>query len=330
MSLYIDHVISEGLLDHKSHRTQTLVTATTSGTLALDVNSEAVHVFTGTTAGQIVTLPSATTLTIGYRYQLNNDSTQNVTVKDFDGTTLMLLASDTRGFFTLVDASATAGVWSFFAVRKLPQSPEQFLATYSGSGLSVSYTGGNANFDGSFSQINSGSIALPASTTDGWLYVDIDGVVKATSTIPDNALTLYKFTTSEDTVTHLEDFRDVYDQNLVWGIDANISSVTNSGTASGGVLERYARADHVHGSTLPLYKSGVVASGSFEGNPKTYAVTFATAFGDANYSVSVIGGDGRSWIITNQAAGGFTISSQANQALTASVSWIAVAHGASL
>ncbi len=329
MTLYIDNLVSEGLLDHKSHRTQTLVTTVSAGTLTLTSTSESLQVFTGTTSGQIVKLPDATTLSVGYRYQFNNDSTQNVAIQNSASTQLLLLASTQRAFFLLTNAGTAAGTWSYIVVNKLPATPEQFLVTYPGTGLSVDYTGGNANFDGSFTQVAGGSIALPASTTDGWIYVDIDGVVKATASIPNNALTLYKFTTSTDTVTSLSDYRDDYDQNLVWGVVGDVAAVRYNSTANAGTLEKYARADHTHAANFPLYKSGSVAQGSFTGNPKTAAVTFTTAFPSTSYAVTVTGSDGRSWIVTNITTGGFTINAQANQDLTGPVFWNATLIGES-
>lgn len=74
-------------------------------------------------------------------------------------------------------------------------------------------------------------------------------------------------------------------------------------------------------------KAGIVAAGSFSGNPKKYAVTFSTAYADANYAISIIGGDARSWSVESVTASGFTINSNANTALTASVRWITQYQG---
>jgi len=74
-------------------------------------------------------------------------------------------------------------------------------------------------------------------------------------------------------------------------------------------------------------KSGTVSSGTFAGSPKTATVTLTTAFVDANYSVSVLGQDGRSWKYQSKIAGSFVINTQANTALTAAVDWIAVYQG---
>lgn len=74
-------------------------------------------------------------------------------------------------------------------------------------------------------------------------------------------------------------------------------------------------------------KAGVVLPGSFSGNPKKTTVTFASAFADANYSVSIIGIDSRSWSIESVSAGSFIINARANGALTGKVYWTATKHG---
>ena len=77
----------------------------------------------------------------------------------------------------------------------------------------------------------------------------------------------------------------------------------------------------------PKIKSGVVAAGSFAGNPKKATVTFGTAFADANYSVSIVGVDSRAWSIETVAAGSFVINARANANLTGNVHWTATKNG---
>jgi len=77
----------------------------------------------------------------------------------------------------------------------------------------------------------------------------------------------------------------------------------------------------------PKIKSGVITAGTFTGNPKKATVTFGTAFADANYSVSIIGIDSRSWAIETVAAGSFIINANANLALTGNCYWVATKHG---
>ena len=80
---------------------------------------------------------------------------------------------------------------------------------------------------------------------------------------------------------------------------------------------------------LVATKAGEVAAGSFTGSPLTAGVTFSTAFADANYSVSIVGADARSWTVASKTAAGFTIESNSATALTGPVMWTAIKHGES-
>lgn len=97
------------------------------------------------------------------------------------------------------------------------------------------------------------------------------------------------------------------------------SEILNTGTG--------AKADRVVTfKDLAAYeppKSGIVPNSSFTGTPRTAAVTFVTAFSDNNYTVVLSGADKRTWSSENKSASGFTINSNANQALTGSVYWMA-------
>jgi hypothetical protein len=68
-------------------------------------------------------------------------------------------------------------------------------------------------------------------------------------------------------------------------------------------------------------KSGIVAAGSFSGNPKKYTVVFGTNFSDTNYSILIDGIDARSWTYEVKTVSGFIIDANANQTLTSEVSW---------
>jgi len=330
MSLFIDNATVEGALQHQSWNTGTTSTAVSASTQSLTVTSTTTQLYTGGTAGQIVKMPDCTTFTqIGQRYQLHNDSTQNVTVQDNAAVQLFLLGANQRAFMVCASTGSAAGLWSWIIADKSTSSFEQFTVTYPGTGLAVNYTGGNAHFNGSTFVVAGGSITLGASITNGWIYVDINGTVTSAASLPVNTMPLYQFTTSGAAVTVLTDNRDVVDQNLVWGVLADIVANTYNNTKSAGVLEKYARADHSHGGSGLLSKSGAIAAGTFTGNPKTATVTFGTAFPSVP-NVVVTGSDGRSWTITAASTTAFTVSAQANQALTNPVYWVASITGESV
>ena len=70
--------------------------------------------------------------------------------------------------------------------------------------------------------------------------------------------------------------------------------------------------------------SGSVAS--FSGAPKTSSVTFASAFANNLYAVTVTGEDARLFTIQSKTSAGFTINSNSSVALTGPVYWIATAY----
>ena len=61
----------------------------------------------------------------------------------------------------------------------------------------------------------------------------------------------------------------------------------------------------------------------------TSSVTFTTPFSNANYSVTLTGGNARTWTAESLLAGSFLINSNSNTALDQNVYWIAVKHGES-
>lgn len=330
MSLFIDNATVEGLLQHKSWNINVNAVTVAAVTQTLTSTSEATQVYSGSTSGQIVKMPDATTFgQTGQRYWLHNDSTQNVTIQDNAAGSLFLLGPNQRALLVCTGTGSAAGTWSYILLDKTTSGSTQFTVTYPGTGLAVNYTGGTARFNGTSTIVAGGTITLTASVSNGWIYVDIDGVVKQSASLPVNVMPLYQFTTSGSAVTVLTDEREVVDQNLVWGVVGDIVTQTAGQAKAAGTLEKYARADHVHGNGELLVKSGTVSSGTFSGTPKTAAVTFGTAFASTAYSIKITGSDARIWSWSSKATTGFTISSNANQALTANVDWEATFNGES-
>lgn len=330
MSLFIDNATIEGLAQHKSWNININSITVAAVTTTLTSTSEAMTVFTGATSGQVIKMPDCTTFgQPGQRYWFHNDSTQNVTVQDNAGGALFLLGPNQRNLLVCTSTGSAAGAWTYLISDKNASNADQFTVTYPGTGLAVNYTGGVARFNTTTTIVASGTITLTASVSNGWIYVDIDGVIKQSASLPVNVMPLYQFTTSAGAVTVLTDERETVDQNLAWGVLGDIVTETAGQAKAAGTLEKYARADHVHGNGDILVKSGTVASGSFAGNPKTYAVVFGTAFASTSYSIKISGADARVFSYSSKATTGFTISANANQALTGNVDWEAMMVGES-
>ena len=102
-------------------------------------------------------------------------------------------------------------------------------------------------------------------------------------------------------------------------------NVTGGITASLNGSSSYAStASYVNGN---ITKANIAAVGVFSGTPLTASITFATAFPNTNYSVTITGEDARIFTIQNKLAGGFEINTNSNVALTGDTHWHAINYG---
>ena len=76
-------------------------------------------------------------------------------------------------------------------------------------------------------------------------------------------------------------------------------------------------------------KSGVVLAGSFAGSPRIATVTFTTPYANTNYSISITGGNNRTYTYQTKTINGFVINTNANTVLTADVTWSTIESGES-
>lgn len=143
---------------------------TTASTYMLLSTSDSQQVFVGTTAGQSVDLPDATTLDVGRLFVLWNNSTQNIVVNNNTGAMLFNLPANYRAIVTVTDISTIAGQWSWMLIT---ESSTPGLSTKAGIIPAVSFTGSpktaTVTFATSFS--SSGySITLTGIDKRSWSY----------------------------------------------------------------------------------------------------------------------------------------------------------------
>ena len=153
--------------------------------------------------------------------------------------------------------------------------------------------------------------------TDTHVYLE-DGGIETYRSTNDNKIRLNVATTSPNTVM-TEGATGFTLTTTTSGLTANRAQTTQD---ADGVIALTANIDN---ATLAT-KAGIESAG-FSGSPLTKAVVFSTAFADADYSVSIIGSDARSWTVDSQTAAGFTINTNSSTALTGDVSWTAIKHG---
>jgi hypothetical protein len=111
MALIVDNFQSEGRLRGSGLIVDLSTQATANSTLSLTVSSNTNQNFSGTTAGQIVKLPDATTLLNGRVFYIWNQSTQSIALQDNGGNALRTIRADTAVCCVLVSNGTSNGSW---------------------------------------------------------------------------------------------------------------------------------------------------------------------------------------------------------------------------
>lgn len=101
-----------GTLRSRSGITDTTVQATANTTTSLVATSNGVQVFTGTTAGQILKMPDATTLLVGQQFIVYNQASVSVAVQNTGGGAIKTSPNNSITVVSLQDNSTANGVWS--------------------------------------------------------------------------------------------------------------------------------------------------------------------------------------------------------------------------
>lgn len=86
-------------------------TTSVSGTLTLVQSNTSMQFFTGTATGYSVKLPNATTLFNGFRYNLFNQSSQSISIKDDGSNVLGMIDPGSIGYVFLQSNSTANGIW---------------------------------------------------------------------------------------------------------------------------------------------------------------------------------------------------------------------------
>lgn len=102
---------------------------------------------------------------------------------------------------------------------------------------------------------------------------------------------------------------------------AKLIGFNNTGTM---LLSTDAEAAIIEADFHTAIRSATVANTSFTGDPKKYAITFTRQYINNQYTISFSGLDVRMWTWENKTRYGFTINSNANQALSMTMTWTAI------
>jgi hypothetical protein len=121
--------------------------ATANSTLTLTISDTSYQYLTGTTAGQIVKLPT-TSVVAGGQYTIVNSSSQSVAVQSSGANAILTIAANNQGIFTAIVATpTTAANWSFTyssANNSSPPVGTVTSVTFTGDGTVLSSTPSSA------------------------------------------------------------------------------------------------------------------------------------------------------------------------------------------
>lgn len=125
------HIFEESIPRQSSFIVTSAVQATAAATETLTDQSRLQWIFTGTTSGQILKLPSATTLQVGHRFQFWNKSTQTIAINNYNNTLVFTIPIGCKTWTTLQVNSTTNGTWLFETASNIPfdNSGNGFVAT---------------------------------------------------------------------------------------------------------------------------------------------------------------------------------------------------------
>jgi hypothetical protein len=109
------------------------------------------------------------------------------------------------------------------------------------------------------------------------------------------------------------------------GISGNYVTTASFNAYTGSNISQFAGTASFAqtASYVPTLKASSASVASFVGSPYSTSITFATAYPNNLYAVSVIGEDSRAWSISGKSPSGFTIDSNSSFPLTNPVYWIA-------
>jgi hypothetical protein len=174
-------------------------TATSAGTLTLTVSSSYKQYFTGTTT-HTVTLPVASTLTVGQTFEIHNNSTGSITVNSSGSNLVGTVEANVTASITCILASGTtAASWDFDVTGFTSSVPTtrggtgltsigtslQVLRVNSGAtGLEFATAGGTATpFTVTGDNVSGASIRLPEDTDNGSNYVALKAADSLTANL---------------------------------------------------------------------------------------------------------------------------------------------------
>lgn len=153
-----------------------------------------------------------------------------------------------------------------FVANNVQAAIEEALASagglqpyYLGSGLVINYKAGRAWVNGTLYSLTAGTITVAASLTNNFIYLSTSGSITSGASIPSNAVPIAQFTSGASTITTLTDIRGSLNNNVDFGLVADIEPVVYT-TAVAGATNRFADAGHQHVLAVTVLTTGQITA----------------------------------------------------------------------
>ena len=107
------------------------LTSSLDGTHQIAALDNSLHIVSGSATGYSIKLPDATTQFKGVKYEVANQSSQPISIKDFNGGSLATLNPADVLIATLQSNSTAAGVWVLLSISSIASGVQAFNVTAS-------------------------------------------------------------------------------------------------------------------------------------------------------------------------------------------------------
>jgi hypothetical protein len=260
-------------------------TETDAGTTTLTVASTQLQYFTGTLAETVV-LPVVSTLTLGQRFEIHNNSTGVITVNSSGGNLVQDVPANGTMVFTCVLITGTsASSWDFLNLSfgSLATSPVSFWA-YSSTEQTLTNAGTKINLNNVLNDLsNSFNTTTNRFNPTVAGYYHFDWIVSTYGDINSGGSVIGTRLYKNGTVV-ARGVQVVGLSAFYWNLTGSASSIYLNGTTDYVELYHYAANTVVTGITVPSGSTAIALSGFLQNPPAQFAQAVITAATDPTYT----------------------------------------------
>lgn len=273
MPIVLDNVIIEGLVTAGSSQSGFEATTLSASTLSLTATSKRVQLLSGTTFGQVVQLPNATTVDLGRDFLLVNDSATFFELRDGNAGFLDFIFPYSSVIVVATNVASAAGDWvqshsSFYAFNNPRVAVSGFDDFLGGAAASTHSLGWATATNGTGAGLTTPALATTSNLGVVSLNTGTNAAGRACIFLSNTALTFGGGPTIFDCYLRLPTLSDGTNTYKVY---AGFGDVTAAGNMVDGVYFSYTNGEQAgnwatntsNNSTRTQGDSGVAATTNF-------------------------------------------------------------------